>query len=238
MFTRHKTGAMSGWNEKKIVNPSSADLAHAMPNVTHVANINPNVAHVAPDVTHVAHVSPYEARETSVIAPYVNNVMPIITPETPQEKYLSSDALHGLRQISLLRLKVSSKQENAFMFRHPFTMLLAGLTSCGKTTWMKHLLQQAESMITPPPEKILWFYKRWQPAYSDLQETVPCIEFVQGINQRDPDGQSTLYIYYVLLKDTTKNVDACEMYTEDSHHCNLSVICHKICTIEGKKTEL
>ena len=46
MFTRHKTGAMSGWNEKKIVNPSSADLAHAMPNVTHVANINPNVAPV------------------------------------------------------------------------------------------------------------------------------------------------------------------------------------------------
>ena len=129
MFTRHKTGAMSGWNEKKIVNPSSADLAHAMPNVTHVANINPNMAHVAPDVTHVAHVSPHEARETSVIAPYVNNVMPIITLETPQEKFLSSDALYGLRQISLPRLKVSSKQENAFMFRHPFTMLLAGPTS-------------------------------------------------------------------------------------------------------------
>ena len=51
------------------------------------------MAHVAPDVTHVAHVSPHEAREASVIAPYVNNVMPIITPETPQEKFLSSDAL-------------------------------------------------------------------------------------------------------------------------------------------------
>ena len=116
--------------------------------------------------------------------------MPIITPETPQEKYLSSDALHGLRQISLPRLKVSSKQENAFMFRHPFTMLLAGPTSCGKTTWMKHLLQQAESMITHPPEKILWFYKRWQPAYTDLQETVPCIEFVQ-----DVDKWSSLSLY-------------------------------------------
>ena len=51
MFTWHKTGAMSGWNEKRIVNPSSADLAHAMPNVTHDANINPNVAHIAPYVT-------------------------------------------------------------------------------------------------------------------------------------------------------------------------------------------
>ena len=203
MFTQHKRGAMSGWNEKRIVNPSSADLAHAMPNVTRVSNINPNVAHIAPDVTHV----------------------PIVTPDTPQEKFLSSEALHGLRQIYLPRLKVSSKQENAFVFRHPFTMLLAGPTSCGKTTWMKHLLQQAESMITPPPEKILWFYKRWQPAYTDLQETVPHIEFVQGIEQRTPDGQPTLYIYDDLMKDTTKNVDVCEMYTEGSHHCNLSVIC-------------
>ena len=215
MFTWHKRGAMSGWNEKRIVNQSSADLAHAMPNVTHISNINPNVAHVAP----------HEARETSVIAPYVNNVMPIVTPETPQEKFLSSDALYGLRQISFPCLKVSSKQENAFVFRHPFTMLLAGPTSCGKTTWMKHLLQQAESMITPPPEKILWFYKRWQPAYTDLQETVPHIEFVQGIEQWNPDGQPTLYIYDDLMKDTTKNVDVCEMYTEGSHHCNLSVIC-------------
>ena len=111
------------------------------------------------------------------------------------------------------------------MFRHPFMMVLAGPSSCGKTTWMKHLLQQAESMITPPPEKILWFYKRWEPAYTDLQKTVPCIEFVQGISQRDPDGQPTLYIYDDLMKDTTKNVDVCEMYTEGSHHCNLSVIC-------------
>ena len=202
MFTQHKRGAMSGWNEKRIVNPSSADLAHAMPNVTCVSNINPNVAHIAPDVTHVA----------------------IVTPETPQETFLSSEALHGLRQIYLPRLKVSSKQENAFVFRHPFTMLLAGPTSCGKTTWMKHLLQQAESMITPPPEKILWFYKRWQPAYTDLQDTVPHIEFVQGIEQRTPDGQPTLYIYDDLMKDTTKNVDVCKMYTKGSHHCNLSVI--------------
>ena len=117
-----------------------------MPNVTHVTNINPNVAHVAPDVTQVAHLSPHEAQETLVISPYVNNIMLIITPETPQEKFLSSDVLQRLRQISPQRLKVSSKQENVFVFRHPFTRLLQEPTSCGKTTWMKHLLQQAETI--------------------------------------------------------------------------------------------
>ena len=141
----------------KIVNPSSADLVHTMPNVKAQVAHNPNVAHVAPDVAHVAHVSPHEAQ---VITSYVNNVMPVITPKTPQEKFLLSDALHGLRQIYSPHLKVSSKLENAFVFRNPFTMLLAGPTSCRKTTWMKHSLQQAKSMIPLPPEKILCFYKR------------------------------------------------------------------------------
>ena len=47
---------------------------------------------------------------------------------------------------------------------------------------------------------------------------------MQGFGQWDSDDQPTLYIYD-LKKDTTKNVDICEMYTEVSHHCNLSVIC-------------
>ena len=80
-------------------------------------------------------------------------------------------------------------------------------------------------MINPPPRKIVWFYKRWQPAYSELQGTIPYIEFVQGIQKQEPDGQPTLYMYDDLMKDATKNADICEMYTEGSHHCNLSVIC-------------
>ena len=151
--------------------------------------------------------------------------MPVITPAPPPEKFLSSAAAHGLRQVSPPHLKLLLILENAFAFRYLFTMLLAGPTSCGKATWMKHLLQQAETMITPPREKILWFYKRWQPAYTELKETVPHIEFVQSIRQQDPDGQPTLYMYVDLMKDTTTNVDVCEIYTESSHCCNLSLIC-------------
>ena len=74
MYTWHKTGAMSGWNENKILNPSSADLAHETPNGTHIIHINSNVTHAAPDVAHMAHVSPHVAQETSFITSYVNNV--------------------------------------------------------------------------------------------------------------------------------------------------------------------
>ena len=114
-----------------------------------------------PNVTHVTHVAPNVAQETlggTHVTPNINNVMQIVTANTTQEKCLSSDAAQSLRQISSPCLKVSSNLHNAFVFRHPFTIILAGPTSCGKTTWMKHLLQQAETMIRPP-EKILWFYK-------------------------------------------------------------------------------
>ena len=81
----------------------------------------------------------------------------------------------------------------SFAFRHPFRMLIAGPTCCGKTTWMKNLLHQDETMILPAPRKTVWFYKRWQPAYSQLEETIPYIEFVEGIQLRDPDGQPSIY---------------------------------------------
>ena len=103
-------------------------------------------------------------------------------------------------------------------------MIIAGLTSGGKIIWMKHLLQQAETMIKAIPKKIFWFYKRWQTAYTELQEIIPHIKFMQGIAHQDCDSLPTLYIYDNLMKHTTKNVDICEMYTKGSHHCNLSVI--------------
>ena len=61
--------------------------------------------------------------------------------------------------------------------------------------------------------------------YTEMQKNIPNIKFVHGIRRRDPDGQPTIYIYDDLMKDSTNNSDICEMNTEGSHHCNLSVIC-------------
>ena len=219
-------------HETPNVTHVTPDASHATPNVTPSAShVTPNATHVTPDASHVtpdaSHVTPHASHVTPDVsnATHVTPNATYITPDHTQEKRFSPDAVHILSQNFHPCLKVSSKLDDPFVFRHPFTMLLAGPTSCGKTTWMKHLLQQAETMIKPPPKKISWFCKRWQPAYSELQEIIPFIEIMQGIGQRDPDGQPTLYIYDDHMKDTTKNVDIYEMYTEGSHHCNLSVIC-------------
>ena len=83
---------------------------------------------------------------------------------------------------------------NEMTLRHPFTMIAAGPTSCGKTTWVKKLLES--DMIKPRPTRIVYFYKRWQTLYDDMLESIPNIEFVQGIF-RDTDfdtSQPTLLI--------------------------------------------
>ena len=49
------------------------------------------------------------------------------------------------------------------------------------TVLVRFLLQQAQNVISLPPERIAWCYSRWQPTYMELLVTVPNIEFVKGI---------------------------------------------------------
>ena len=72
------------------------------------------------------------------------------------------------------------QQQQGMIFQHPFTMTVSGPTSCGKTTFVKKLL--LNNLITPPPKRIIWLYRRWQPLYDDVKRAVyPPVEFIQGI---------------------------------------------------------
>ncbi len=116
-------------------------------------------------------------------------------------------------------------------FLHPFTMTLSGPTSCGKTTQMLKMLQNNVSLFDPPPERIVYMYRRWQPMYDEMQSTVtPPIEFVKGIPmdvEQDHYLDSTipnLIIMDDLMSVTSKDKRINEMFTTDSHHRNCSVI--------------
>ena len=254
MLEQHGKIVKSAWTKKKCcditalrhakpaiapVTPEvTQDITHKVRNIAHngtyvtpkVRNVTPDVTHVAPDVTHVTpdvtHVTPdvtHVTPDVTHVIPNITHSTPDITYVTPMTTYYSADGKPALNETDLMDVK--SNMETTFQFRHPFTMILAGPTSCGKTTWLKKLLHQAECMITPVPRQIFWFYKRWQPMYTEMQENIPNIKFVHGIRRQDPDGQPAINIYDDLMKDSTNNSDICEMYTEGSHHCNLSVIC-------------
>ena len=81
--------------------------------------------------------------------------------------------------------------------KHPFTCIVAGPTGCGKTTFVTRLLRFASSIIDLPPERIVWCYDQWQKTYASTAESMPEVEFVDGLPDPNTEhGQSSNDLVY------------------------------------------
>ena len=108
--------------------------------------------------------------------------------------------------------------------KHPFTCIVAGPTGCGKTTFVTRLLRFASSIIDLPPERIVWCYGQWQKTYASMAESMPEVEFVDGLpdpNTFRPETR-TLVVLDDLMAETDSRVTI--LFTKKSHHCNTSVV--------------
>ena len=74
-----------------------------------------------------------------------------------------------------------SQKYQRFRFEHPFTSMIAGMNGSGKTAWVRSPLQQASETIYLAPERIVWCYSQWQPAYTEMLIAMPHIQFAKGI---------------------------------------------------------
>jgi hypothetical protein len=80
-------------------------------------------------------------------------------------------------------------------------------------------------------ERIIWCYKRWQPLFSEIQQTIKNSVFVHGIPEDLIDDSfidtkhPSLIIIDDLMRDATNSKDVCELHVEGSHHRNISVAC-------------
>ena len=52
---------------------------------------------------------------------------------------------------------------------HPFGLFISGATKTGKTTFVKQLLANAQIMIDPPPENIIYFYSEYQDTFGEIE---------------------------------------------------------------------
>ena len=95
-----------------------------------------------------------------------------------QEGKIQND---GQRFTPYPQAKPSETKCDRFRLLHPFTALVAGMTGSGKTVWVQNLLEHGPQVIQPPPQRIVWSYSQWQPAYDQMLKTIPGIEFVKGI---------------------------------------------------------
>lgn len=109
---------------------------------------------------------------------------------------------------------------------HPSTTMISGPTGSGKTQFVMKLIKQ--NMIYPTPEKIQILYGEWQSAYDELLMLRPDIDFIKGFPPNLYDSLDPSVRNLVILDDQMSKVgdskDLSRLFTEGSHHRNLSII--------------
>ena len=113
-----------------------------------------------------------------------------------------------------------------FNFKHPTTIQISGPTGCGKTFFVRRMLQ--ERLIDPFPTRIIWVYSEWQSDYDMVRENLPHVEFIEG--WRDdiytsirPDERNLL-ILDDQMNEAGDSKTLAKLFTQGSHHRNLTVI--------------
>ncbi len=104
--------------------------------------------------------------------------------------------------------------------RHPFTAIVAGPTSCGKTRFVFRLIDNVSQMIDPSPSKIVYCYGEYQQLFCNY----PRVVFHRGLPDLNAfDGsEPTLLIIDDLMHETNDTV--VNLFTKGSHHRNVSVV--------------
>jgi hypothetical protein len=104
--------------------------------------------------------------------------------------------------------------------QHPFTAIVAGPTGSGKTVFTTKLIENANQMIEPAPQRVVWCYGVYQSFFANLNN----VEFHDGMPDLNMfDGvQRTLLIIDDLMQETDDRVS--QIFTRISHHKNLSVL--------------
>ena len=109
-------------------------------------------------------------------------------------------------------------------WKHPFTCIVAGPTSSGKTYFVINLLKHVKEMINPPPQKIFWFYGEWQELYSRLQ--IENLAFHEGLPSDDflDPSVRNLIIIDDLLTETDARVT--NLFDKNKENRTISLNAH------------
>ena len=123
------------------------------------------------------------------------------------------------------KIKMEHNTIESFIFRHPFTCMIAGPSKSGKTTLLKEIILNKDILISEPPQRIVYCYSRWQDNFDQLKKQLSFIEFVQGLPDIDmfDEKVNNLLILDDLMKECGKDNSIYDIFTIDSHQKNISV---------------
>ena len=113
------------------------------------------------------------------------------------------------------------------LMKHPFSAIIAGPSHCGKTYFVKRLIDNV-ALIYPIPNKIFYCYSEWQPLFSSFKG----VQFIRDIDELQrlldmrqkgsSDMSRLLVIFDDLMHESSNFIEKC--FTKYSHHNNMSVI--------------
>jgi hypothetical protein len=114
-------------------------------------------------------------------------------------------------------------------FSTPASILLAGVTMSGKTSFVIKLLQNREKMFTEPPSKIMFCYMAWQSSFEKLKG-IPSLEIHEGLPDRSHitefglEKGHKIVIFDDMMREIVTDVNIQDYVTISSHHNNMSII--------------
>ena len=137
-------------------------------------------------------------------------------------------------------------------FKLPSNLLAVGPTSCGKTSWLKKLVENRDIMCSPVPECMILFYKESQPAYADMEPQMnddhhekrfckfshmpESIEDMKDILEMFPRGLPKIVVFDDFLDEVGLVLK--HFFTVLTHHYNcLTVFCVRTCLAPKANSE-
>lgn len=112
----------------------------------------------------------------------------------------------------------------------PFSILVCGPSSSGKTYFVKNVLLNHHHVIKNMPQNIVWIYTSMQPMYDELKKLNKDIKFVKDLpesfddHRLFPQDQSHLIILDDLIFQASDHPEVVRIFTQYRHHRNMSVI--------------
>ena len=111
-------------------------------------------------------------------------------------------------------------------FKCPSSIIIAGPSQCGKTTFTRQLLQQADYLFERPIRKIIYCYGQWQESFKDMAEQV---EFIEGIPEDiptmfPPQCRPGILVLDDLMRNCSDDERILDLLAKVSHHCDVTCI--------------
>jgi hypothetical protein len=106
-------------------------------------------------------------------------------------------------------------------FKHPCTIIIAGPTQSGKSTFIQNLINQKDALFTQQFSEVVYCSPQDQPISLNIGSKITVHGGIPEEQMFD-DQKPRLVILDDLMRETNANV--VDLFTRGSHHRNISVI--------------